>query len=52
LQKIGYFRILIFGLSLSISGTLAYNVFLRLFSGKKTNIDEKSLGPVFKEIAL
>ena len=36
LQKIGYFWILIFGLNLNISGTLAYNFFFALFSGKKS----------------
>ena len=35
-KKIGYFRILVFGLKLVISGTLAYNFFLVLFSEKKS----------------
>ena len=42
LQKIGYFRILIFALKLSISGILIYNFFLVLFSEKKKlSRDEK-----------
>jgi hypothetical protein len=35
LQKIGYFWLLVFGLELSISGTLKYNSFLVLFNEKK-----------------
>jgi hypothetical protein len=35
LQKIGYFWVLAFGLKLSISGTLVYNIILGLFSKKK-----------------
>ena len=42
LQKMGYFRILIFGLNLNISGTSAYNFFLGLFSEKKSRLGMKS----------
>jgi hypothetical protein len=42
LQKMGYFRILIFGLNLNISGTSAYTFFLELFSGKKSRLGMKS----------
>ena len=42
MQKIGYFQILIFGLNLSISGTLVFNIILGLFSGKKSKLGIKS----------
>jgi hypothetical protein len=42
MQKIGYSQILIFGLNLSISGTLVFNIFLGLFSGKKSRLGIKS----------
>ena len=42
LQKIGYFRKRVFKLNLNISGTLAYNFFLILFSGKNSWAGMKS----------
>jgi hypothetical protein len=41
-QKIGYFQKLIFGSNLNISGRLAYNVSLGLFSEKKSRLGMKS----------
>ena len=49
LQKIGYFWILIFGLNLNISDTLAYNFILRLFSGKKSRLGMKSKAQFVRE---
>ena len=47
--EIEYFWKRVFGLKLNISGTLAYNFLLVLFSEKKKlSWDEKS-DPVFKE---
>ena len=42
LLEIGYFRILVFRLKLNLSGTLAYNFFLVLFSEKKNKAGMKS----------
>jgi hypothetical protein len=47
LQNVGYFRILVFGVNSNISGTLTYNVFLSLFSGKKIESGMKKQDPVF-----
>ena len=42
MQKIGYFWILVFGLELGISGTLAYNFFLVSICEKKIKSGMKS----------
>jgi hypothetical protein len=52
LQKIGYFWILVCGLELHISGTLSYNVILRLFSGRKSRLGMKGETQFSREKAI